>query len=93
MPIYAVDALVRRSRPLQATKDAEFAGVSLSPETLERLGLSDGEVVVVRQGVGSTILHVGSHRRVPDGCAWLPTGVPASATLDFGDGAVLLEKV
>ena len=93
VPIYAVDALVRRSRPLQVTKDAEFAGVALSPATLERLGLSDGESVVVRQGVGSTTLHVGSHRRVPDGCAWLPAGVPASATLDSGDGAVLLEKV
>ena len=40
VPMHAVDALVRRSKPLQATKDAEFRGVGLSPATIERLGLA-----------------------------------------------------
>ena len=38
VPMHAVDALVRRSKPLQATKDAEFAGVGLNPATIEAPG-------------------------------------------------------
>ena len=93
VPIYATDALVRRSRPLQATKDAELPGVIVNPSTLDRLGLMGGEPAVARQGAGSMVLDVISDRRVPDGCAWLPEGVPASAALDSGGGGIVLEKV
>ena len=91
-PIYAADALVRRSQPLQATKDAEFAGVWLSPATVERLGLKDGEAAVVRHGAGEVMLHVCTDSRIPDSCAWLPAGVPATAALDGGDGTVQVER-
>ena len=92
MPIYAVDPLVRRSRPLQATKDAELRGVALSPATFERLGLRAGESVTVRQGSRSVVLEVVADRRIPDDCAWLPAGVPATAALDAGSGAVVIGK-
>ena len=93
VPTYAADALVRRSKPLQATRDAEFAGVSLSPATMERLGLNDGESAVVRQGVGSVVLDVVADSRIPDECACLPAGIPATATLDAGGGPVALDKI
>ena len=93
VPIYAADALLRRARPLQATKDAEFAGVSLSPSTIERLGLNDGESVVVRQGVGSVDLEVVADPRVPASCAFLPAGVPATVALGAGDATVVLERL
>ena len=92
VPVYSADALVRRSRPLQATKDAEFAGVALSPATVERLGLRDGESAVVRQGAGEVVVDVIADPRIPDGCAWLPTGVAATAALDAGDDAVVLHR-
>ena len=88
VPIYATDALVRRSKPLQATRDAEFAGVVLSPATIERLGLSADETAVVRQRGGSVVLNVVADRRVPDECAYLPSSIPAIAALDAGEGAV-----
>ena len=91
VPIYAADALVRRSRPLQATRDAEFPGVAVNPATLECLGLNDGELAEVRQGAGKVVLDVIASPRVPSGCAWLPAGVPATAALDSSDGAVVLE--
>ena len=91
-PIYATDALVRRSQPLQSTRDAESAGVALSPATIDRLGLSDGEPAVVRQGTGEVVLDVRSDPRIPDGCAWLPTGVPATAALDAGLEVVELDR-
>ena len=92
VPIYAADALVRRAKPLQETKDAVFAGIALSPATIEHLGVGDGESVVVRQGAGSAGLAVVADRRVPDGCAFLPAGVPATMALDAGVGAVEIER-
>ena len=92
VPMHAVDALVRRSRPLQATKDAEFRGVGLSPATIERLGLADGEPAVVRQNGGSVTLCVVADRRVPDGCAYLPAGIAATVVLDATDGTVVIDK-
>ena len=92
VPIYAADALVRRSKPLQATRDAEFSGVALSPATIERLGLAEGESVLVRQGAGSADLPVVADRRIPDDCACIPAGISVTAALDAGDGAVVLDK-
>ena len=92
VPIYAADSLVRRSKPLQATRDAEFAGVSLSPGTIERFELSAGESAVVRQGGGSAVLAIVADRRVPDDCAWLPAGIPATSALGAGGGTVLLDR-
>ena len=91
VPSYAADALVRRSRPLQATKDAEFAGVALSPATLERTGLTEGERALVRQDGASIALDVVADRRLPDGCAWLPAGIAATSGLDAGGGAVVVD--
>ena len=92
VPIYAADALVRRSRPLQATGDAQLAGVSLSPATLEHLGVEIGEAVEVRQGGGGVVLDVVADERTPDGCAFLPAGMPAAAALGPGDSPVAIHK-
>ncbi|MCY4221650.1 MAG: NADH-quinone oxidoreductase subunit NuoG [Thiotrichales bacterium] len=92
VPIYATDALVRRSTPLQATKDGEFTGVGVSPATLERLGLGDGESVVVRQGVSSLDFRILADRRVPADCALLPAGIPATASLGGRDAPITLER-
>ena len=92
IPMHAVDALVRRSKPLQATKDAEFRGVGLCPATIERLGLADGEPAVVRQNGGSVTLAIVSDSRIPDGCAYLPGGVSATAALDVDDGTIMIDK-
>ena len=92
VPIYATDPLVRRSEPLQATKDGEFAGVGLSPQTLQRAGLAAGERVLVRQGAGSVALAVVADNRLPDGCACLPAGIGATATLDASAGSLVLDR-
>ena len=91
VPAYAADALVRRSRPLQATKDAAFAGVALNPATLERLGLAEGEPVVVRQGGGAASLDVVADARVASDCVLLPAGISATAGLD-ARGGVEIDK-
>ena len=92
VPIYAADALVRRAKPLQATKDAEFTGVALSPATLANGGLTAGERALVRQDGGSVTLEVVADSRIPDGCACLAAGIAATAALDTGGGTVVLER-
>ena len=92
VPVYAADALVRRSKPLQATGDAEFAGVALNPATLERVGLTEGEQALVRQDGRSIALDVVADARLPDGCAYLPAGIGVTAALDAGGSAVVLDK-
>ncbi|MDE0458450.1 MAG: NADH-quinone oxidoreductase subunit NuoG [Chromatiales bacterium] len=92
VPIYATDPLVRRSEPLQATKDGEFAGVGLSPQTLQRAGLAAGERVLVRQGAGSVAIDVIADNRLPDGCACLPAGIGATAALDASAGPLILDR-
>ena len=92
VPIYAADPLVRRSNPLQATKDAELAGVGVNPATLERLGVQVGESVAVRQGDGEVVLDIVADGRIPDGCAFLPAGIPATAALGPGDGPLTIHK-
>ena len=92
VPIYAADPLVRRSQPLQTTKDGEFAGVGLSPGTLQRTEFAEGERVLVRQGTRSVALDVVADSRLPDGCAWLPAGIGATAALDASAGALVLDR-
>ncbi len=93
VPIHAVDPLVRRSKPLQATKDGGFTGVGVSLKTLQRMGLSAGERVLVSQGAGSVDLDVVVENRLPDGCACLPAGIGATAVLYASAGSVVLDKI
>ena len=67
--------------------------MALSPATINRLGLTDGEPVsgACRARVKSFSTSV-SDPRIPDGCAWLPTGVPATAALDAGLEVVELDR-
>ena len=92
VPMYAADVLLRRSKPLQATRDAEFAGVALSPATLERIGLTEGEQALVRQDGRSVALDVIADDRLPDGCACLPAGIAPTAALDAGVSVVVLDR-
>ena len=50
VPLYQVDAIVRRSSALQLTADAKLASkVGLGPDTFAELGLVEGEIVQVTQ--------------------------------------------
>lgn len=80
-PIYATDPLVRRSQPLQKSADGKQAFASMSQSELNRLNLADGDTVNVVQNGGKAELTVKQDDGVPDGCVWVPAGLPQTQSL------------
>ena len=71
LPMYSIDALCRRSGPLQETAQAGNRFLGLNPEDAARLNLGDGDRARVVQGEGRAELEVKVSDRVPVGGAWL----------------------
>jgi NADH-quinone oxidoreductase subunit G len=82
LPMYSIDALCRRSGPLQQTAQARSVFLGLNPEDAGRLGLSDGANARVRQGELAVELEVSVTGNVPAGGAWLRSA--SSATRELG---------
>ena len=80
-PIYRTDPLVRRSLPLQKTRDGRQAHATMCAAELERHQLADGDTVYLRQGAASAKLPVHRDDTVPDGCVWVPLGFAETQTL------------
>jgi NADH-quinone oxidoreductase subunit G len=93
LPIYAVDALVRRAPALQHTPLAEGLSVRLHPDDAAARGLSDGDKVVVAQDEARATTRVVIDAAIARGCARIPAGVPGSEVLGDQIAPVWLEKV
>ena len=81
VPIYAVDALVRRAAPLQATSDGRFQGIHLGPGLARKLGVADGDAVRVRQNATELTLTARIDSAIADGCVRLACAVPETVSL------------
>jgi NADH-quinone oxidoreductase subunit G len=92
VPIYFSDPLVRRSRPLQETGDARPPAARMNAKLMQRLGVSNGQKVVVTQGSGAATLVAALDPTVPDDCVRVATGHPSTAVLGPMFGTVSLEK-
>ena len=91
--MYGGDMIVRRSQPLQATRDArDDQFVRVHPDTAAALGLADGESVIVRAGDGRAAMTLRVDDAMAPGAVWVPLGTPAAARLGRVDGAVELER-
>jgi len=93
LPIYAVDALVRRAPALQHTPAAGRLGAFLCSTEASALGLAEGDLVEVRQNGFSARMPVGLDEAVPTGCVRIPAGVAGSETLGDQIGPVSITKV
>lgn len=91
-PIYATDPLVRRSQPLQKTADGKQAFAFMSDAELQKQSLSDGDRVLVRQNGSAVTLPAKSDNNVPEGCVWVPTGLPETAELGELFGPIDVSK-
>jgi NADH-quinone oxidoreductase subunit G len=92
VPIYFSDPLVRRSRPLQDTADARPPSARMNARLMQRLGVADGQKVVVTQGSGAATLAAVRDDGVPDECVRISAAHPSTATLGPMFGTVTVEK-
>jgi NADH-quinone oxidoreductase subunit G len=92
-PLYAVDALVRRAAPLQATRDAAELGAGLAPGLARALGVADGDRVAIRQNGTAGEFVVRVDPRVAEPCVRLPVAVPGAERLGPAFGELSVTKV
>ena len=91
IPMYSIDALCRRSLPLQETAQAQNLLLGLNPEDAARLGLGDGARARVRQGEHDAEFEVSISDSVPAGGAWLRSASSASRELGSAVAPVIVE--
>ncbi|HUX91153.1 MAG TPA: NADH-quinone oxidoreductase subunit NuoG [Gallionellaceae bacterium] len=92
VPIYATDAVVRRSAPLQATHDAMPPRALMHGEEMKKLGLQSGDQVTVKVGQGSAQLAVAADDKLPRGVVRVAAGHAATAGLGAMFGAITVER-
>ncbi len=92
VPIYATDAVVRRSAPLQATADAAMPQAWLHSEELKKLGVQAGATVKISQGQGSANLLAAADDKLPRGVVRVAAGHAATAALGAMFGTITVER-
>jgi NADH-quinone oxidoreductase subunit G len=92
VPIYAVDAMVRRAPALQQTEDAIAAVIRINPAEATKAGLADGDMAVVVQDGNRAELPVEIDPGVADSSVRVCAGLPGSESLGGQFGEVTLEK-
>ncbi len=92
LPIYAVDSLVRRARPLQDTADAIAAAAYMNEQTARDNSVLEADSVVVRQAGGEARLPLVIDEAVPADCILIPYGVAGSETLAHAYGPIELQQ-
>ena len=92
VPLYAVDATVRRAGALQKTVDAPAAAIYINTRHADQLGVRAGQMLGITQGAEQLSLPVALDERVPDHCVLVYAGQPGAALLD-PDAAVSLQRI
>jgi len=93
VPMYAVDAVVRRADALQRTVDAQSMCVRLNSAEAERLGLSAASSVTVKQGDNSAALSLVIDDSIPDASVWIPSAVEGNDSLGAAFAEVSIEAL
>ncbi|HEX5477626.1 MAG TPA: molybdopterin-dependent oxidoreductase, partial [Burkholderiales bacterium] len=92
VPLYFADPLVRRSPPLQATKDAAAPKAWMNAATMARLGLTNQDEVLIRQGSGEARLKAALDDKLPDECVRVAAAHASTSALGAMFGTVSLQK-
>lgn len=90
-PLYRVDSLVRRSRPLQHCAANEELRVFMHPAFAKKLHKSEGESVTVIQEGKEVSLPVCVSTQVPEGAVYIPAGYDEVSSLNHCYGTVELK--
>jgi NADH-quinone oxidoreductase subunit G len=90
VPLYSVDATVRRAAALQSTADAAEPVVGIPTPLWGALRLTDK--VMVHQGAATVVLPAREDKTLAEGAVRIPAGHAATAMLGAMFGTVTLEK-
>ena len=94
LPIYGVDAIVRRAPALQLTRDAKNAHcLGLNAKTFAELNLKEGDLVAITQGANTVQMPAMLESQLAKGCVRISATTPASALLGAMFGAVTVSRV
>src|SRR5438874_2353409 len=92
VPMYFADPLVRRSPPLQKTKESQPPRAWMNSRMLQRLGVAAGQPVLVKQGSGEARLMAALDDKLPDDCVRVSAAHPTTAKLGAMFGTLTLDK-
>jgi NADH-quinone oxidoreductase subunit G len=93
VPLYAVDALVRRATQLQKTTDAQQNAVRINSKQAVVSGVADADKVKVKQGDVHSYLRLIIDEAIPDDCVWISAAMHDTLSLGPVFGSIELEKV
>jgi NADH-quinone oxidoreductase subunit G len=93
VPIYAVDATVRRAKALQESAWAQPASVHVNPVAAQQLGLENAPQAAVRQNDEVIILPLVLDDSIPQGCVWIPAGLKDAIRLGPSVGSVAISAI
>ncbi|MDH5217133.1 MAG: molybdopterin-dependent oxidoreductase, partial [Gammaproteobacteria bacterium] len=82
VPMYSVDAIVRRAASLQKTRDAQMDAVFVGTQVAADLGVKENDKIKVVQGDRSAILTMKIDERIASSCVRIPVAV--NETLPLG---------
>jgi len=92
LPMYYADPLVRRSPPLQKTKESQPPRAWLNARMLQRLGVAAGQPLLVKQASGEARLMAALDDKLPDDCVRISTAHPTTASLGPMFATLTVEK-
>jgi NADH-quinone oxidoreductase subunit G len=92
VPIYFTDGIVRRAASLQCTTDAQAPKAWISTALAQKLGLSEGAQVRVKQGSGSALLAAALDNALPDNVVRIAAAHASTANLGAMFGAISVEQ-
>ncbi len=92
VPIYQMDAIVRRAPSLQRTADAAPPVARASGMLLEKLGFGEGGMAVIRQGQGSVVIRIDRDDCLPANCVRIPGAHDVTQSLGALFGELTVER-
>jgi NADH-quinone oxidoreductase subunit G len=92
VPLYFTDGIVRRAASLQQTTDARPPRAVLSAALAQKLGVTEGANVRVKQGRGSAVLPCTIDTSQPVNVVRIAAGHHDTANLGSMFGAISVEK-
>ncbi len=93
VPMNSVDAICRRSKPLQATSDIADGKLHVNSSTAASLGLTQDGMANVEQDDNAIQLTVLFDERVPDNSVYLHSANAATNSINASLGSVKVSKV